>query len=221
MSQKDKKLLQSKHEEERQKTRQLLQQSLHTEEGWLLKAIEKVDHFSFDYLSLLHWLTKWKPQWNGNLSVVESYVVGWLLLELTFFSLLIVYPVLTGQSLWVILVSVLLVYRWYNIVTYWFHTHVLTGRVSSPVRALILTVINFAEIVVIFAVLDFNLPSSFTPAFVSIQNSLDYSVRIMTTLGWDKYEPAGFGYVFFYIQIFSGIGTIAIVIGAVMSYFKR
>ena len=74
--QRDNKLLQIKNEAERQKARQLLQQSLHTDDGWLLRVIEKVDHFSSDKLSILHWLTKWKPQWHGSVSVVEKLCGG-------------------------------------------------------------------------------------------------------------------------------------------------
>lgn len=217
----DKKLLQIKNDLERQNSRGLLKKRLGTEDGWLLKFVEKIDYISFERLSLINWLTRWRPQWYGDISVVETYVVGWLLLELILFALLMGTPSLAGHTFLVISAAVLLVYRWHNIIAYWFHAHVLTGRVSSPVRALILTLINFTEIVVIFSILDFVLSSAFNPAFVSIPNSLDYSVRIMTTLGWDKYEPVNFGYLLFYVQVFSGIGTIAIVISSVLSYFTR
>jgi hypothetical protein len=52
-------------------------------------------------------------------------------------------------------------------------------------------------------------------------NSLDYTIRIMTTLGWDIYQPVKFGYVLFYVQVFTGIGTIVIILGSVMSYFTK
>jgi len=147
--------------------------------------------------------------------------MGWLLLELVLFALLAMSPHFASQTFWIILGLVIMIYRWQNILTYWFHDHILTGRVSSPVRALILTLINVIEIVIIFSIIDFILSSAFNPTFVSIANSLDYSIRIMTTLGWDRYEPVGFGYILFYVQVFSGIGTIAIVIGAIMSYFTK
>jgi hypothetical protein len=187
----------------------------------MLRLVERIDYWSYERLSLLNWLTRWIPRWYENMSVVENYVLSWLFVELAFFAAILIFPDLTNQTLFVILAMVLLIYRWFNIISYWFHAHVLAGRVSSPVRALILTLINFAELVVIFAILDFIISSAFAPAFTDITNSLDYSIRVMTTLGWDKYEPGGFGYVLFYIQIYSGIGTIAIVIGSVMSYFTR
>ncbi len=207
--------------EKRQQARDLIKQKVNVDEGWLVRLLEKVDYISWEYLSLLNWLTRLNPNWYGNMSLIESYVVGWLLAELALFAALAVLPNLANNTLLAAIAVIVLAYRWHNIITYWFHAHILSGRVSSPVRALALTLINFVEIVVIFAIIDFLLSSAFNPAFLSVPNSLDYSIRIMTTLGWDKYEPVGFGYILFYAQIFSGIGTITIVISSVMSYFTR
>jgi hypothetical protein len=218
---KEKELLRATHKLERQKARSLLKKNLGTDDGWVVKLVEMVDYISFEKLSLLNWLTRLKPEWHGNVSVAETYVVGWWLVEVILFTLLAVSPNLAGHTSFLILVLVLLIYRWYNIISYWFHTHVLTGRVSSPIRAFILTLINFTEMLVIFAILDFILAKSFNPPFVSVANSLDYTIRTMTTLGWDVYQPVKFGYILFYIQIFSGIGTVAIVLGSVMSHFTR
>lgn len=115
---KDKKLLQRNNELERQKSRSLLKKRLNTEGGWLLRIVERVDYVSFERLSLLNWLTRWNPRWYKNMSVVETYVVGWLLLELIIFSVLVVSPNLASQTYMVILALVFLVYRWYNIITY-------------------------------------------------------------------------------------------------------
>lgn len=217
----DRMSLKTKNELARQESRKLLKKRIKTEDGWLLKIVENIDYISFEKLSLLNWLTKWIPRWYGSMSVVETYVICWLFLELIFFAVLVAFPHLAVLTFFIILVLVFLAYRLQNIFAFWFHTHVLTGRVTSPVRALILTLINFVELVVIFSILDFILSGLFIPAFSSIPNSLDYSIRVMTTLGWDKFEPVSLGYILFYVQIFSGIGTVAIVIGAVMSYFSR
>ena len=198
----NKQTLRTRHEVERQKSRGLLKKRLGAEDGWLLRIVERVDYVSFEKLSLLNWLTSWKPQWYGSMAVVETYVVSWLSVELILFALFAVFPNLADLTVLVVLALVLLVYRWHNIIAYWFHMHILTGKVSSPVRTLILTLINFTEIIVIFSILDFILAAAFNPAFVSIPNSLDYSIRIMTTLGWDKYEPVGFGYLLFYVRFF-------------------
>jgi hypothetical protein len=107
------------------------------------------------------------------------------------------------------------------IIVDWFHRHILTGRITSPVRTLLLIFINFAEMLLIFAIVNFLEASLFVPALFSILNSLDYTIRIMTTLGWDIYQPVKFGYVLFYVQVFTGIGTIVIILGSVMSYFTK
>jgi hypothetical protein len=75
--------------------------------------------------------------------------------------------------------------------------------------------------ILIFAIVNFLEASLFVPSLFSIMNSLDYTIRIMTTLGWDIYQPVKFGYVLFYVQVFTGIGTIVIILGSVMSYFTK
>jgi hypothetical protein len=90
---KAKNVLRTEHELERQRERSLLKKELDTDEGWLLRLAERFDYISFEKLSLLNWITKWKPEWYGNVSVVESYVVGWCFVELIVFIVLGVFPI--------------------------------------------------------------------------------------------------------------------------------
>jgi len=216
-----KNVLRREHELERQRERSKLKKELGTDEGWLLGLAERFDYISSEKLSLLNWITKWKPEWYGNVSVVESYIVGWFFVELIAFIVLGVFPHIRLQTPVVTLILVIIAYRWYNIIVDWFHRHILTGRITSPVRTLLLIFINFAEMLLIFAIVNFLEASLFVPALFSILNSLDYTIRIMTTLGWDIYQPVKFGYVLFYVQVFTGIGTIVIILGSVMSYFTK
>ena len=71
---KDKTIIQKKNEADRQKSRNLIKKRLGTGEGWILKIVERVDYAFFERLSLLNWLTRWRPEWYGNISVAESDV---------------------------------------------------------------------------------------------------------------------------------------------------
>ena len=81
-----KRKLREQHKSARESVRQCMREKIGVEQGWILRFFEKADHIFDEYVSLLNWLTKWKPEWYGNYSVVEIFVVAWFVIELAFFS---------------------------------------------------------------------------------------------------------------------------------------
>ena len=57
----EKRVLQEKIQNERRESRALIQKKINVQDGWLVRLVENIDHFSYEYLSLLSWLIKWKP----------------------------------------------------------------------------------------------------------------------------------------------------------------
>lgn len=154
--------------------------------------------------------------WKESHLLVEIYVMAWLLLLLFFVWLVSI------DKLSLIVALIFIIWRLTDISQSWFNIFVrIRPRVLSPVRSLILAVINYFELVIIFGLLAFFNGNNFYPPIENITQSLRHSIGIITTMG-SPYDPAtiitGFTY---YIEIGFGLAFLVVIISRILSLYKE
>lgn len=154
---------------------------------------------------------------------VELWVLFWLFIEVVAFILTLICANFASFAWIVVLLSV---YRLASIFRVWFTVFILSPpEPASKPRLIILTLINYAEIVITFAVIAFVSKGSFgteqQTSFRSGVDSLRYSVGVATSLG-SHFEPTTWlGYIIMLFQIMYVIIFITTVIQIAVSSSKQ
>jgi len=187
---------------------------------FIIPFLSKVTLF-LKSISLLEIIKNCSKGWWQSYRAVEFYVLLRLFFAVLCFVALAMFPFLILYCPFYI---VLLFLAWglLDIFQAWLGIFILKpSSIYSPPRSLILALINYAEIVIVFAVLVFSFNDSFTPRFYSIWQSLRYSIGIATTLG-SIYEPSKLvGYLLFYGEILFILVFVLVVVNRVLSYFRQ
>ena len=195
-------------------------------EGWLLLAV-RWGFFVFDTISplilfkLVLGLRKRSTLWLTKRAFIEIYALLWFAGEIII--LLVINH--SSQPNWLILIFIVLVlWRLVDILQSSFRLSFLRLKPTViPARSLILILLNYAEIIMIFAVVYFIKQNHFNPPFEYVQNSLEYSISVFVPfIGVDiNVSPhILWGKVIFYGQITSSILLHLVIIQRVLSYFR-
>jgi hypothetical protein len=128
------------------------------------------------------------------------------------------------NPIFVYVVAFMIFWVWKDTVTVWISNHFLYRNPMSAVRALVMTGANGIEMVIIFAIGNFFARDFFIKhghqAFNSPADAFYYSVGVLS--GNDGgIRPHGIGLLPYYLEIFTGILFLVIVLSLVMSYFGK
>ncbi|KTB48879.1 hypothetical protein DEALK_17260 [Dehalogenimonas alkenigignens] len=169
-------------------------------------------------LNLVTWLVRrFKIIWSPTRLVVEVYVTFWLVC-----LLVLAWAIGIAGSLPALLLLVI-IWRLLDISQAWFHTF-LKHRVKalSPVRSLALATMNYFELFIIFGILAYQFRTdNFYPSFVTITESLRYSIGVITAMG-SKFDPASvLGGLLYYGEIAFGLGFLVVIVTRILTLFKE
>jgi hypothetical protein len=147
-------------------------------------------------------------------------VVSFLLLEIVLFIIVSQYM---PFSLWaIIIITFILSMRIIDIAQSWVDVHLVYHKdeIFAPIRTLILTLINYIELILCFSILTRIWNNIFDPIINSLSKSVSFVIGTMTAIG-SKYEPASLGAWFIYItEICFTIFFLIVVVVRVVSYFE-
>jgi len=95
-------------------------------------------------------------------------------------------------------------------------------KILYPVRALVLTIINYIELILSFSVLGFIWNNTFKPEpFHNLGDSLVFTLGTMTTIG-SKYEPFSTGaWTIYILEIAFGLFFLIVVIVRALHFFEQ
>jgi len=167
------------------------------------------------YLSILTYL-KCKESWSQSRAVVDLYVIAWLGLGLGFLFLLHLCP-----FQWVrYLILALAMLRVLDIVQAWWNIYFVPPYDARAPRNIVLTLVNYAELVFAFAIVGFVLtcPPYFEQGSIEIWGALRASFRTMTPLGLTEEPPTLPKGALFYLEYVLGLIFLVVLINIVLSY---
>lgn len=151
---------------------------------------------------------------------VEIYVLVWFFLLVGFIWL--IWAMEPFPLCILIFLTAIFIWRLLDISQSWFNIFMKKEvEVLSPVRSLVLAVINYFEISIIFALLSFLFrEGNFNPSFTTVTESLRHSIGVITTTG-SRFDPASVaGGLLYYFEIAFGLAFLAVVISRIMSVFR-
>ncbi len=189
----------------------------------LLLSLARYLLYILDYLTLKRilqtHLQKYCYHWwyRNRYIIVECYVFSWLVVEIIF--LLRFDQILLWFIIW------FFIWRLVDIFQSWFNILILSEDPSpySVPRMLVLVMISFAEIAIIFGVLDFVWKDAFISdghTFHSMWQSLYHSVTTITTVGSNYSPVSGAGYFLVYGEIVFSVLFLVVVIQRIVSLYR-
>jgi hypothetical protein len=189
----------------------------------LLKVIPSLDWVRYFYRLELRYqssLSHVRPFIQFT-RAVEAYVLFWLVIEVVFITSL-----LPNCTIYICPTALIIIccIRLIEIFRVWLDVLIVgMGDIASAPRLLILVLINYCEIIIIFAIITFLYQNHFPPPFESIQNSLVYSFDIMLpTMSISPFHQrlTCCASAIFYSEIVFGLLFIVVIIQRVLSYFR-
>jgi len=210
--------------------------------SWIYSCIEKYPGLDSvpDYLgrirrkmSLMAWIEeKFKKPNNEahNKKLQELYVYSWVLIEAVLYICLML--IKTPSIILGVIFSLIVLYRLSGIVILWVERYIFgPPEPRSIPRFIVLTLLNYLEIIVIFALFAYGARSNFvngdliplgvTETFSPWFDSLRYSIGISTTLG-SSFQPLGIiGHTIFFAQITLAILFVTVIIQIAVSLRKH
>ena len=184
------------------------------EEGWIaplvLGVVDNIKKISL--ISLL-------GEKNNSWVVIEQCVFIAFILEV---GILIVLNT-DLPAKWIFLIPA--IYRFFDIMAAWTYTHLnpkSRGRGPRPYRSLLLALLNFLELILLFAIVDFVFRASFNPPISNVLGSLTYSMQVITTMGSSIIEPIGLlGFILFSMEILSGLIFLVVIISRILTLYEK
>jgi len=189
----------------------------------ILRGFVNIFFFLYEWTSLSIIIRFWSPRWRNNLLVVDWHRLSWLMV--TFFSFLglILFPSLRSNRFFFIPILVITIWSWKDMVTVWVTNHMLRRNSANNIRVLVLSGINVVELIFIFSIWYSFTSKYFTaknqvPAFKNGYDTLRFSVdNLFESCG--RINIQGWGLVPYYVERFTGVLLVVIIIALVMSYF--
>ena len=161
---------------------------------------------------------KYKKKQPCRNRFVDAWVLSWLTIEI---AVLFYFVYNTNWIVLVIFLSLRLigiVQTWIN--TSFFDIHEKEEDKPHPVRYFFLTLLNYLEGALIYAILAFLYKYDFRPELIAIRESLDYSVRTITAMGSDVTPITWCGEVLFLAETAFGLFFLIVVIQRVFAFLK-
>lgn len=191
----------------------------------------KIFKFLKEKTSLSIGLTYIFTSLEKNYGYVEVYIITNFLLS---FALLLISSVIQQIGWWRIIIMVWGGYRIYEIVVHSVNTAIFDsyrylkeGRsywVYSHFRSVILTLFNYIEVIVWFAILYQNLSILFIVQCLNLKSfwgSILFSVSIMTTLGFANFQPTNIGIILVIFQLLISLLLILLVLTIFIARLPR
>ena len=185
------------------------------EEGVLRRLLEHV-------FRALFWVfpTKYFTWFFGKnrYIAVEAYVLlVWVPFEIIIFCTF-TSSVSASVGWFRIFAAALLSYRLLDIFQSWVSQFIVSKdwQPINPYRSLILVIISFTEIILIYGTLSFIFQRAFSEPFLTISESLYYSVTTATAIGSSWHPISVAGYALFYTQIMFSILFLTFVIQRIL-----
>lgn len=155
-------------------------------------------------------------------SVVELYVLTFLAIESVIFWITAKYFPGPVSIIAAIIIAIILGMRLLDIMQSW--VNILLVKPEAEIlyasRLLILTLINYIELVLTFSVLGYVWNASFVPKFQNLTDSMVFTLGTMTAIG-SKYEPVSVGaWVIYVSEIGFGLFFLIIAVVRVLTYFE-
>jgi hypothetical protein len=197
-------------------------------EDWRARKTLITPLFGFIFLFLQKYPLGFVLAWAENHckclkehSVVEIYVLGFFISEIVIF--LIVWQFAPPFSLWAaILVTIFMGMRLVDIAQSWVNILLVqpTGEVLYASRLLILTLINYIELILSFSVVNYLWNNTFNPEIAGLRESTLFTLGTMTAIG-SKYEPVSLGaWAVYVFEIGFGLFFLIIIIVRALTYFE-
>jgi len=188
----------------------------------ILRAFVNVFFIAYDCTSLSLIIRLCAPKWRDNLVVVDWHLLSWLGVTVISFSILVLFPDLYSNMVFVIPILIIIGWRWKDVITVWVTNHMLRRNSANNIRVLVLSAINVAEIIIMFSIWYFFTRNSFTndhgsPAFKNPWYALRFSTDNLFESSGGHIQ--GVGLVPYYFERFTGILLTVIIAALIMSYF--
>lgn len=164
-----------------------------------------------------------------NKKIQELYVYSWILIEAVLYIWLML--IRTPSIVLGVIISLIVLYRLSGIIMLWVERYIFgPPEPRSIPRFILLTLLNYLEIILIFAIfayvarnnfvngvfIPFGVTVTFSPWF----DSLRYSIGVSTTLG-SNFQPLGImGHTIFFAQIALAILFVSVIIQIAVSLRK-
>lgn len=165
---------------------------------------------------LLLGLLKRKCKFLQEHLIVELYVIFWFILELII--LFVISKPTASVNCSAIIITVILVLRLIDIAQSWVKVLLVksTHGILYPNRLLILTLMNYAELVISFTIIGF----LWITDFLYLDNSLAFTLGTLTTIGSNYVPSTTIAWAIYISEIAYGLFFLIIVIVRALTYFE-
>lgn len=187
---------------------------IHAKEGVVYPILCYI-FLALKYFSILTYL-KCKKNWSQSYIVVDLYVTAWFCVGVVFLFLVHLCP-----FEWVrYLILALAMLRVLDIIQAWWNIYFVPPYDARAPRNIVLTLMNYAELVIAFAIVGFvfSWPPYFEHGSMEIWGAFRASFRTMTPLGLTQEPPTLPKGALFYLEYVLGLIFLVVLINIVLSY---
>ncbi|MBI2164792.1 MAG: hypothetical protein HYU29_00075 [Chloroflexi bacterium] len=205
----------------------------HQRHGWLVPFLAEVFHH-LEGLSLINWWARRVPCWRQGVRLrrIEIGILLFALVEGWFLGLLFLCPRSKDNLFFSIPLQLILGYRLVDIMQSVLSVFIfqqvrsnIEGRplpkLASPQRTLVLTGLNYLEVIVVFAILAYLNGSSYSPELDSPWDASNYSIQVAALLGPEASVLGAIGPILFVSEVFFALIFLTLVLATAVSLLPR
>jgi hypothetical protein len=197
-------------------------------EGIIYPAVYFLFHCLY-YLSLLTHIqllvNMFNKNWRPSHRFVDAYILSWFFVA-EIGSVVFLQFVRSPDDVFIYptFISALLIWRLVDIMQRWWHVLFVPPYNAKVPRIIILTLINYVEIVIIFGVVGFLCkiqPYYSPPGEIQVLDGVRASLGILTPLGIPSIPQTWSTGVLFYAEYATGLAFLVVVINVVLSHLTN